>query len=363
MPIKAEGATLGESMSPPSTAPPTDPPRKRRKSTQTHSKRKHANGIPAQDPDTGVYSLLARSYQRGKQMEITLSEPSPTEECSITLEPIRDYRLPFLPPETPSCVVVDEPGLSKASLPCGHGFNAMALIYHFAKNSMTCPICRAGHHHAQMAAQSIPAHARKHFVKHLDSLHTQEINEQITSDAILAARILEQEIGRRAGGVVTPMARIVLLLYAYDSPDQDNAQAPSWTWELPLVSSMHVGTLEFESLGYSLQQLNLSLLRLPTRPRAFEAGIGVQSFFYGNMIMFRTVRFPATGSLHRVVFARDAPPTTDPLAIEIITTQGVDDLNVFYRFRWAISVSGFSNMIMLTAAANSMNASEEVVAV
>lgn len=347
-------------MSPPDTEVQPEQPRKRQRAAQVPPKRRPANGVPFKDQESGKYTLLARAYQRGKKLEISLSEPGPNEECSITLDPISDYRLPFLPQEVPSCVMTGEPGLTKASLPCGHSFNAMALLYHFTKNSMTCPICRAGHPHAQMASQSLPFHARKHFTQHLESLHTQEVNDQIAADANLAARILQQEVSRRASGGFMPMTRIVLLLHAYDSMDAGSGQDPTWTWELPLTSSLNLGVLEFESFGYSLAQLNLNLLRLPTRPRGFEAAIGIQSLYYGSMVMFRTVRFPSTGSLHRVVFARDAEPT-DPLAIEVITMDGCPDFNVFYRLRWVISVGAFSNMVLLTATRNHVDA--EMVAV
>jgi hypothetical protein len=42
---------------------------------------------------------------------MTLSEPAEDEECSITLEPIREYRLPFMPEdeEAPNCVVEGRP--------------------------------------------------------------------------------------------------------------------------------------------------------------------------------------------------------------------------------------------------------------
>ena len=340
-------------MSPPATS--TTATTKKRAKPAAEPKKKQVYSVPIQDPATGQYNLHVRASQRNKTLQLTLSEPAPDEECSITLEPIQDYRLSFMQ-DGPSSVLATQPNLTKASLPCGHGFNALALLYHFAKNSMTCPICRAGHAKAVMTEQSIPVLVRKHFSKHLASLRAEESHEQIASDAIAAAHVLEQEVSRRSNSGFMPMTRIVLILYAFDSMDVYSGTGlslvePILALELPLTSSLDLGTLAFESFGYSLAQLNLNLLRLPTRPRGFEIGVGVQSLLHGNMLLFRTVRFPATGHLHRVVFARDALPT-DPLAVEVLTMPGVEDFNVFYRLRWVVPVPAFSNMVLLAASVN-----------
>ena len=72
---------------------------------------------------------------------IILTAPRQDDEhCSITLEPIGEppASLQFIP-------LSRNPLLTCAEMEvCGHRFNAMALIAHFAKNSMTCPMCRAG---------------------------------------------------------------------------------------------------------------------------------------------------------------------------------------------------------------------------
>lgn len=343
-------------MSPPaSTAVAT----KKRARPAAEPKKKQVFSVPLQDPGTGQYTLHVRASQRSKTLQLTLSEPAPDEECSIALEPILDYRLPFLPDDS-HIILTTQPALMKASLPCGHGFNALALLYHFAKNSMTCPICRAGHAKTVMTEQSIPIHVRKHFSKHLATLRSEESHEQIRADALTAAHVLEQEVSRRNNAGFMPMTRIVLILYAFDTLDVYSGPGmtlvePILALELPLTSSLAMDTLAFESFGYSLAQLNLNLLRLPTRPRGFEIGVGIQSLLHGNMLLFKTVRFPATGHYHRVVFAQHAQPT-EPLAVEILTMPGVEDFNVFYRLRWIVPLPAFSNMILLAASANADDA-------
>ena len=316
-------------------------------------------GVPTTDAATGQVSLFVRSpgaFKRYKTMLLSLSEPAPDEECSITLEPMAEYQLPFLPPSLKEGIVEGQPKLTKASLPCGHGFNAQALLYHFAKNSMTCPFCRAGHEKVQINEQSVPKHLRWLFTRHLESMKAQDSSEQVATDAAEASRMLEQEV--RHGGGFLPMTRVVLLLFAFDSADDGSGPTePTMVLELPLTSSLNQGVLEFASFGYSLAQLNLNLLRLPNRPTAFELGIGVQSLFHGDTLLFRTVRFPSDGAHHRVVFARNIMPDArgDPMAIQVSTMPGIERLNVFYRMSWTVSVFTFSN-IMLDAARNSGHA-------
>jgi hypothetical protein len=253
--------------------------------------------------------MLVRSAGGGsrfKSIQLSLSEPAEGEECHIGLEPIAEYRLSFMPQESALSVVEDHPALTKASLPCGHGFNALALLYHFAKNSMTCPFCRAGHAKTLMSEQSVPLGAREHFARHLAAVRAEENREQSEMDAVEATLVMEQEV-RRSNGFL-PLTRVVLLLFAYDSMDGSGAPEPMLALELPLTSSLSMGTLVFASFGYSVAQLNLNLLRLPTRPTGFEIAIGLQSLYHGSLPLFRTARFPSTGPEQRVVFARDLRP-------------------------------------------------------
>ena len=50
----------------------------------------------------------------------------------------------------------------KMELDCGHAFSAMHLTYHFFKNAMQCPMCRAGHE-SSLAPVCLPAHFRQQF--------------------------------------------------------------------------------------------------------------------------------------------------------------------------------------------------------
>lgn len=72
---------------------------------------------------------------------VTLSIPDDSDECPLTLDAIKSSKLDFLP-DAPFSTI--RPQHSKLTLPCGHSFHALSLIYAFCKNGMRCPCCRAG---------------------------------------------------------------------------------------------------------------------------------------------------------------------------------------------------------------------------
>lgn len=126
---------------------------KRAKLVDTPSQSTHLNNDSKITSKTGpfTYQLISKpkkdtSSRRGTMptrhsIEITLSIPSIEDECPLTLDSIAESKLPCLPD---THFLPDRPLHSKLTLPCGHSFSAMTLIYSFCKNSMICPCCRAG---------------------------------------------------------------------------------------------------------------------------------------------------------------------------------------------------------------------------
>ena len=92
-----------------------------------------------------------------KWMTVCLSAPDPGEECPISCEPMEACDLEFLPGVT---YRDDNRLYRKMQLDCGHSFSAMHLTYHFYKNAMQCPMCRAGHE-STLAPVCLPAHFRQ----------------------------------------------------------------------------------------------------------------------------------------------------------------------------------------------------------
>ena len=328
-----------------------------------------AGGAPAVvfNPDMQAYTLLARSpgpIETCASVALTLSVPAPDEECSIGMEAIAAYRLDFLPEN--ACALKKHPELSKACLPCGHGFNALALLYHFAKNSMTCPCCRAGHAGEQMGDKSIPSHVRRFFTKHLQRARVEETREQIASDSLAAVHMVQHEVSLSFQMMHSlPMTRMVLSLAAYRSMDRSLYPDPMLALELPLTSSLTMGTMESVSYGYSLQQLNLNLRLLPVSIEAFELGVGVRSMHlheWGAVALFRTVRFPrfapSSGEAMRLIPSDSGDPR---LGLEVHTVASHATGNPqFARLAWRISVSDFTELVLRTSQALAEGGNEVV---
>ena len=291
------------------------------------------------EPESKTYTMVVRSVgpvDSALTTRLILSEPAPDEECNISLESMREYRLPFLPEE--QSIMEDLPLLKKASLPCGHGFNALALLYHFSRNSMTCPCCRAGHTGVVMGERSIPAHVRRQFGIQLARLRLEESREQLIADSLEAARLMEQEVVRLE--VLFPVTRVVLILCAYESHDSSE---PVLSLELPLTSSQTPDRLEFVSSGYCLRQLAINLRFMPLPVRSFEVAIGLRSLLdAGDVQLFRTVRFePALGD-RLVVASAHAEESPVMTAVEVHTAGGSKD---FTRFEWTVERPLFSELL------------------
>jgi hypothetical protein len=142
---------------PPSDPKPSPPRPQKRKQSAGNKRPKHtpaqevppdsaASPAPMPNPPikynvTGLLSARERFAEDINSIEVTLTPPSPDEECPIALEAISTAELSFLP----GCSFFkDRPDYSKMTLPCGHSFSAMVLIYNWCKSNMLCPCCRRG---------------------------------------------------------------------------------------------------------------------------------------------------------------------------------------------------------------------------
>lgn len=349
---------------------PGTPPLKSVKRQRIKKSPKPSSGT-AYDPARDSYAL--RVWSGGHLdctpgITLTLTAPEPGEECTITMEPIAEYRLPFVPDTfKKQWLIKGQPALTKATLPCGHGFSALALVYHFLKNSMTCPCCRAGRANERMGEQFVPAHMRRFFSKQLARCRTEEEQEQIATDAVAAAQMLHYEVSYEI--LALPVTRLVLSLYAYSSPDRSSSPEPTLALELPLTSSLTTGTMECVSYGYSLHQLNLNLGILPMAISAFELGIGVRSLHQhelSSVALFRTVRFsvPEEDAATRngnIVMPRLIPAAGgDPrlnIEVRMLHTRGVGNPQ-FARIAWQIGVQEFTDLLVDTSRALAMAPAE-----
>lgn len=118
--------------------------------------------VPPMPQGTGhrkrVYRCCKRTVKlvttRNEKLVVRLFKPTNDEECPITLCPMKDDMLDFLPDQS---FFPHLPELRKAQLPCGHSFGTMNLLYYFSRNSTMCPHCRAGFA-SPLSPDCIPAH-------------------------------------------------------------------------------------------------------------------------------------------------------------------------------------------------------------
>ncbi len=99
----------------------------------------------------------------GLSLNVELSLPDPDDECPLTLGPIYDDNLEFLDGVT---FIPELPNFKRMTLPCGHSFGAMSLVYNFARKNMLCPCCRAGVDDS-IHNDSIPVHFRDGIVRNV----------------------------------------------------------------------------------------------------------------------------------------------------------------------------------------------------
>jgi hypothetical protein len=157
---------------PENPAPPAPKPK--------HGRRYRPPGPPFND------KLYA---QNGRQIGVCLEVPGPDEECPLTLSPMSEDCLDFLQPTTTWFSAF--PSVRKMTLPCGHSFGALNLLYHFARRNMLCPCCRAGLN-SPLTIQSVPAHFRMIFSSKVSSELSAD-NEEVSSDNARAAAALQGE--------------------------------------------------------------------------------------------------------------------------------------------------------------------------
>jgi hypothetical protein len=104
--------------------------------------------------------LMAESQDGSFRLPLMLlCEGTKTRECPITCEAMdAEYMCPWFKDGQTPCPPLMQPPLAHMNclrvVWCGHEFNARALVMHFLRNSMSCPLCRHGHTSAKLAVES-----------------------------------------------------------------------------------------------------------------------------------------------------------------------------------------------------------------
>lgn len=81
--------------------------------------------------------------ETGAPMGVELCKPREGECCPVTCDAIGSGGVPHVPSGVRS-PLAGFPELTCMQLPCGHRFEGTAVIVHFLRSAMQCPLCRAG---------------------------------------------------------------------------------------------------------------------------------------------------------------------------------------------------------------------------
>lgn len=296
--------------------------RMRRPPVHPPAVQEEAGGVP--EPPQRLLQILAFDpaatvgprVDPEKRLMLELSVPEDEDECCIGMEPIAEYKLEWLPPTVPQCVLAEAPALTKATIVgCGHGFNALALLYHFLKNEMTCPCCRHGHARARMSWYQLPPHLRLAMRERLERTRGEERRTQADADAAEVQRLMLAEVQALMGDLAevnatsavafARMNRQTLILYAYVGED---SVSPLMVQEIALETSISSdGTLRLSSYPHSMRELGRNLRLLPTRTTRFELAVASRPRGGGVVVLYRSRRFAPGAREMPVAWGIDHP--------------------------------------------------------
>lgn len=132
-------------------------------------------------PDAPPYRICMRS-ESGTFTTAFLDVPAEDEQCPLTISPIAEDELDFLPGVT---YMVNKPLARRIKLSCSHAFGAMNLLYHFARRDMRCPCCRAGKK-SRLDVRAVPMHFRVALVARIEAQTRADAEEQTRADEAIA---------------------------------------------------------------------------------------------------------------------------------------------------------------------------------
>ena len=192
-----------------------------------------------------------------QSLSVILCTPDANDECPLTLDPIAQDSLSFL--GDVSCSKLRSfykhaPVLRKMTMPCGHSFGALNLVYHFARNSMFCPCCRDGLS-GRLKASSLPLHLRGPIYSRALSEKRNQQQEELEEDRMVAEALSENTQNHSILSTVFGLRSIVhsnvnarLMLYSIESDEVDlNGQQVAATELKPLVYDSLYGLIVLQT--------------------------------------------------------------------------------------------------------------------
>ena len=272
IPVPAEATLLPAT---PPTAPAAAIPPKRRRRYRPPM---HINKM---------YTVLRGNGGQG--MRVTLGIPDDEEQCPLTISPISEDELDFLPGVR---FVLPLPEYTRMTLSCGHAFGAMSLLYHFARRDMRCPCCRHGFKD-KLDVDCAPRHFRARFAARIRQAEREDRDELNASDEQVA-RALNAAVPLPSIAEVLGATPLSLSVYLHSSAAPDG---PVTSMEFNLVST---ASPDAES--------EFDLVR--PHPNAMPRGTAVSFFLpiQGQRVLNEQLRDGSVTSISLVVHTRQFFP-------------------------------------------------------
>jgi hypothetical protein len=241
------------------------------------------NNKPPLAPAKRIYHLQSKGGEY--QTDINVSIPTPLEECPITMEKISEYKLDFL--DESQTLFKGRVKYTKATLECGHSFNALAVLYHFVRSGMKCPCCREGHAD-KLSDTSIPEHIRKPMLDHYRHEMRSDEREADLESARAIVDLLQSEVG--AGNVHTflEMHTVELFIYSYESMD---SLMPIDIKQMTMRVAEEGQDISCSTFGYDMRTCAINRRLMPIEANVFELVVGTRNLYNGTLMLDRTEKF------------------------------------------------------------------------
>ena len=140
---------------------------------------------------TGMYTVGDQIMYTFGEVAIRLdaADASGTDMCPIWQERFQDVDLDIAKGKS---FLKKQPEICVATLPCGHRFSALGIMYHFVLLDMRCPLCRDGVH-KRARISSIPHAFRGCMRSKLRSMKEEERVERDNSDFETALQMQQRD--------------------------------------------------------------------------------------------------------------------------------------------------------------------------
>lgn len=265
-------------------------------------------------------------------MEVSLSIPNDDEECPMTLDSIKNYRLDFA---ENLYIDINNPSITKMTLPCGHSFSAMASIYYFCRHGLECPLCRCGVK-VRLDGMCLPVHIRDTITQQVDKKDNEERMEEEQQNYRDTLAIMVSDMEYDFDGFCEDHT-ILLVVYCFNETEE---LVPLVSFDFELKAHMVGNVLQFSMQRSDLRQLTRSLHNVaPLSIVQFAVGIKGAHFIF----LDRSVKVDVSNlALHNIIYGRGSAQ----FLLESVQADGYgDDLFSIVDFKWTVTMETFSEWI------------------